>query len=500
MKATTKRTLGAAGVGFSVGAIGAAILSACSSDPSTAASVPTPEIKSPAFDASPIGFDSSVPSGNDAANEEDAATLADGATPPAVITVLEDNVPAPSMKVVFQHSDGTVIETLTTDAKGQVSREAEDGLMVTVIDGSSLTTFVGVKPNDKLSVSNGPAPSLSYPVAATFPAAPGGTTKLYTVRAGNCSGANGATTVTLTANPNCVNSVDGTVPVLVSNLPGNGGSAPPGWTLLAKNTLAVGGATTTVDFTKVANGGWSSTYDTVTSSVANAPPGGGFDIWRSGISGGVSFGRGYVTPTYPSANTAQIIDSNVPRGFDAQQLDVVNATVNNTVTPSALAITVLAKRVNSTVLTADASTLLPRITGTLTDVSTALRPRITWSAAASLAGADGGYVRIYWAGVGKIPPKWTFVVPPGTTEVKAPALPKDLEGLAPPAGTTFSPPQIVFVESDQIANYDALRGANFNRSFEATITRSGVQSSESFVPALPVDATVRATAYAEWNN
>jgi len=490
---------GALLAGIGCGVAGAIALSACSSDPSTAASVPTPEIKAPSFDASASGFDSSAAVEDAAPVDDDSSVQLDGGSPPAVITVFENNAPAPSKKVIFHHSDGTVIETLTTDSKGQVSREAEDGLMVTVVDGAALTTFVGVKPNDKLVVSDEPSAGGTYPVSATFTAAPGGTTKLYTVRAGNCFGSNGATTVTLSANPNCVNPFDGTVPVIVSNLPGNGGSAPPAWTLIANSPLAAAGMTTSVDFTKLVNGGWNTTFDTVTASIANAPMSGGYDFWRSGVAGGVAFGRGYVTPSY-TGNTAKIVDANVPHGFDAQQLDVVSATVNNSVSPQALAISVIAKRINSTVLTADASTLLPQITGTLTDTSTTGRPRVTWSAAASLASTDGGYVRLYWNGIGKILPRWTFVVPPGSSEVKAPELPKDLAANAPPVGAVFYPPQVVFVESDQIANYDALRAANFNRSFATTITASGIQSGSSFLPALPADATVRATAYAEWNN
>ncbi len=467
------------------------IVSACSSDASTAAISPNVNFENPEFDGGTVapGFDgSSDVGGDDAGTGPDSATSVDAAGLPATITVLSGKTPVTTATVVFQHADGTVIDSVVTNASGQASYTAEPDMMATIVNppANTLTTFVGVKANDQLVVDDTDPLAASHSVAITLQPVVG--EKLYTANAGDCAtSSKGITAFALgTVAGACLNQKDQTVPVLVRSA----GIPPFSWAILPKLPIATSGDTA-ADFTKLAGGGWTSTYDTLTATIANAGPASGIGFYLRGVAGGVAFTQPFVTPAY-TGNTANVVQANVPHAFDAAQLDVTSATILG----SNVAVSVIGKRFTGVTVAEDGTRLLPQITASLVDSSTVARPRVTWSSSAPLTATDGGFVRLYWS-VGKILSRWNFIVPPGTTEVKAPVLPAALQSYAPPSAS-LSVPQIVFIESDQVADYDAFRTSGAHQVFAGTVPSNGLQSGSSFLPS--VVGTVRATAYAVRNN
>src|SRR5690606_4661614 len=73
---------------------------------------------------------------------------------------------------------------------------------------------------------------------------------------------------------------------------------------------------------------------------------------------------------------------------------------------------------------------------------------------------DGGMVYLTF-GPGTSPSKhrWTFVVPPGTARVEAPAMPSELDDLwSDEAGAVaYTPPEVVSLEGDVVPSYADFR-------------------------------------------
>ena len=144
----------------------------------------------------------------------------------------------------------------------------------------------------------------------------------------------------------------------------------------------------------------------------------------------------------------------------------------------------IAKRIDKTAtsLAMDLATaFLPELQTVTLDRSTADRPKATWTAADSLAVADSGVVELRWQGG-----SWTFVVPPATTSVTAPALPAALATWLPLPAAIVEP-FVGFFESDLVPGYDAVRAkaASFGFTRVPDISFGGV------TPGLPANGTVR---------
>jgi hypothetical protein len=114
---------------------------------------------------------------------------------------------------------------------------------------------------------------------------------------------------------------------------------------------------------------------------------------------------------------------------------------------------------------------------------------------ASLAATDAGVVTLLFdqvddAGVTE-PIDWTFIVPPGTLTVTAPQLPASLSAFTPSATSVLQAPRAVFVESDLIPGYDAVRAAASSFGLSTVPTRFFFSGT---LPALPANGTLRTTA------
>jgi hypothetical protein len=113
----------------------------------------------------------------------------------------------------------------------------------------------------------------------------------------------------------------------------------------------------------------------------------------------------------------------------------------------------------------DVATALPALATAALDGTDPARPQVSWTTVggASLASTDGGSIAIRWFDTRSDDRSWTFVVAPGATSVKAPAMPAAADAWLPHpaqdggAASSFAAPEVTFVESDLLAGYKALR-------------------------------------------
>ena len=152
------------------------------------------------------------------------------------------------------------------------------------------------------------------------------------------------------------------------------------------------------------------------------------------------------------------------------------------------------KRVTSGDISVDFATALPEIRDVQLDVTESMRPVIQWSSVTSLAMTDGGMIRLPFSGGWRQQWRvWNFIVPPHATSVKAPILPASATPwlpLAPEAGSSeFDPPRVVFIESDALPGYDAVR-----RDGAVLVPPSSQVAPEARV-VLPTNGDLRFTAF-----
>jgi len=147
--------------------------------------------------------------------------------------------------------------------------------------------------------------------------------------------------------------------------------------------------------------------------------------------------------------------------------------------------------------TIDLSTALAALDSASIDATDARRPVIAWTTAggASLATTDGGSIAIHWSDSRNDDLGWAFVVAPGTTSVKAPALPAAADAWAPHGAldggvaSSFDQPDVTFVETDLLAGYKDLR-RDIGRIVPLVPT-----SNRDSRAVLPAAGTLRATSF-----
>ena len=154
----------------------------------------------------------------------------------------------------------------------------------------------------------------------------------------------------------------------------------------------------------------------------------------------------------------------------------------------------IAPAASTTVPYVSALPVIDSVTLASTDIT---RPQLDWTTAGnvSLATADGGVVMLTWFDRLENIGTWSFVVPPGSKGVTAPAMPPALAtslphgqmGTTPPS--TFDTPSVTFAESDAIADYGAFRAAvGVALPLDATPTSSPL-------PVVPVNGKYELTSF-----
>lgn len=438
---------------FGLGALGAPL--ACD-DGSTSSAPPVPD----------AGLELDAGGGSPDADVPDAPPATD-----VTVTVRASGAAAAGVRVLSQDADGAVLAESPTDASGVVRFETAPN-MITVVTtseaGPRFVTYLGVAGGDRLvvdaaAVSDDVVSFATYQVsiAAPFAGATG-----YSAHTGECSGYATGGPISLPLYRECVRSTNAVLVIA------EGGEEAIGFGF-AKNLATpaddadvnVGPVTLTApgSFGLQVNGVTQADAPSIyVSALAHDAP---FTLPTS--TGSVESGLTYAVPT----GFAEAYRVLVSRSEAGQELRAIAARVPGSASSTTL----------------DFATVLPRITSDAVDTTTPHRPQVTIGVDGSVADVDVGIVGLAWLTdeVDEASARWTFMLPPGTTTFRAPALPADLAALAPQAASTV----IVvsgFVEATQLPSYAAAKALAVDPSEPALLLdRVGT--------ALPTDGTARLT-------
>lgn len=370
------------------------------------------------------------------------------------VTVKEGGLAKPAAYVAMHQQDGTFVAEGKTDSSGTyVFRNAPVGVQITIgISRSSTTrvtrTYVGVDQDGKI-VWERPADTSTTPVgvgtmSSTFPGAvSGATTYAATNGCQQTSTSNGSGAITLVTTTSCV---DGTNTGLLYAEARSGTGEPLAWTV-AQNVTVNG-------TTNVVLPAWTSTFDTLTTSLTNAP--GGVDLVQriSGTAGRVSLSPFPTSVASTTAGSTYTHTAKLPTGL----------------TSSAGATVVLAageqlcseRRAPPYAPFAFAGAELPaRITAYAVNTTNVERPSATFTVAAGGAAGDAT-TWTYFAQGGGVSHTWEVVAPGNATgPFVIPQLPNSAD--AAPfrlTGTTpvFGSDRVTKTEDADITGYPGVLG------------------------------------------
>lgn len=430
---------------------------------------------------SPGGFQ--LPEGGSGFEIPDSSTTppdssAPDAAPTGVtVTVKHEGAPQKDVRVIFHDATGAVTGDFKTDAAGVVSQPVAPS-MVTILApnaevGTELAplTYLGVADGDALTIELDGVNVVSK--IGEYSVTLGGgfdNAEQYSVRAGDQCSTLGPSdgTLILDLYPSCVGA-QGVVLATASAADGT----PLAFTFAKNLAKPMGGATITVPALPpfVAAG-------SLTVTAANVPPNDYAWVEAAALADGRSFDIGPRGGDFP----AEPATFRLPVGFgDAHQASMG--------TYSGMSSRTIVKREPATVtnIAFDFAALLPSLGDSNVAADNPKRPKATWSSSAPLTGTDGGILRLDWYGNrGSL--RWSFVLPPGTTEVTAPALPADLSIPAleeAPVDITA----LAFVEATHLEGYKA---------FKSMPMPSG-DAPEIFWTSspLPANGTVRTVRYGD---
>ena len=385
----------------------------------------------------PVSFDpegSTLPDalGPDAAEEPDAMAPAPGpdAMPePITARVLMNGAPASGVPVIFHDGQGAVVHSATSDLDGRASFLLPEGGMVTVLGGNrSAHTIAGARPGETLTFSNvGYLRGGGYAQATvTFPQSSPVNTYAR-VLLGGCSAIAlySGTSYTTTVGPECGISQSGSFALMMMAVDNTGMGL--GFTELAERPFAAG-AVSVPAFTL-----WYQPAQNGLYGVTGLPAGMGearttqeilaadHRLYFPEVLTDISQSSQFTSRTYAFASVGNAAVERV-------RVDKLRDPVTST--PRVW----LIRRGNMPLSgSLDWATVgLPFLGQPTVDSAEGARPRIAFSAPAGLDDTDGGGVAITWlASQNQEQAHWTLSFPPGTTEVRFPALPDDQASYRP---------------------------------------------------------------------
>lgn len=430
----------------------------------------------------------------------DAATAAEAEAGPAMVTLVmrtASGAPAADVAIVYADATGQLTGTDKTDATGRVTRLLPSGSQVTAILGKAdeprLLTITGVEPGDVLTAALPPTEeetSGSLEITSLPAGEPQGIANLVAI-AGNCQNSAQALPLTLSVYEDCVKA--GRFPLVV--VASNGNGAFLGYTHQKGIQLVPDGGLPDSGVLSVAmNGSWvttSTTADIQATHVTGDPDGRGT---LTHVTGGVETWETQYFDAIDDAGVTNMTFQTYTGFADFLQREVAIRTSDNN---NGVAYTALASRGGSNA-TLDVSQALPALTGATVDSTTPARPMVAWTSSSPITGADGAVVDLRWyfqADGGRyIYGDWTFVTAPGATSVKAPQLPETLSSWQPPDGAVFrSPPSVMVVEGSPWSSYGQLRASAAAIPVPRALLNDN--SEGPIVPPLPIDGTVKLTAF-----
>lgn len=383
------------------------------------------------------------------------SSLPDTSTKPlgVTVTVFDGATPKKDVRVIFHDAAGLVTGQAVTDAAGKASVAAAPS-MVTVLttDGQSpsAVTFGGVADGDNLKVVG----RTQFASAGTF-----GVTFTDSALIVN------ANSFSVQAGSNCYANTGSVAATLSVPLFGD--------CVAAKNVVLA----TAANFGTVLGFGFMKNVDapvglgnvpvgplafsapgTTTVTATNLPTGGGVNTSASlsAIAGGQGNPMGYSTGTLAGGG---VVFPTATGFADAYQA-AVHATSNGASSDRSLVRREATAAPASAALTAfDFSTALPAISDVAVAQAVPARPDMTLTTAdpAALATSDAGIVRLSWfVAAVDTTATWTFVLPPGTTAFKAPALPADATDFVP-VTDSFAVDSATFFDASQLPSYGAAK-------------------------------------------
>lgn len=440
----------------------AALAFACEDDPSSGGGGGLPEAG--AFDASTPEYDAGQP----------ATDTGPQPAPGVTVTVATRKGPKAGATVVFHDASGAVIEAKQTGPDGKATSSASPlpAMATAVVTDRELLTWTGVQAGDVLPVlAEDNAPIGTYDV--TLPGlSDAGVVQSYLARVGRCEGSgNGTAPIPVLVEEYC----RGTGAVLVHAL--DDASEPVAFSSKKSVAGAADGGTTAI-----ATAAYVAPVD-VTTSVANAPsPYGSFKLTQ------VASGTPFTEQHFFEGSSSTF---KVAAGF-AEALNAV-VTISGSDPGAQRAVGKRLAPAGSVAL--DFASALPELAeATITnDAQTPRRPTIAWKGATTAA--KGGVARfVFFPPASESPTRWTIVVAPGATTVQAPALPAGTLAAALPADDAGAAawqddPEIVFADSDLLADYAAFR------KLQGVLVGAASQALEFDDVVLPQNGSVRLTRF-----
>ncbi|MCW5833324.1 MAG: hypothetical protein KIS78_13060 [Labilithrix sp.] len=424
----------------------------------------------PTFDGSQTPFDGAAPDA-----EPDAPVV----QPSVSVTVVGEAGPEAGVRVVFHGADGAVLETKLTGADGKATRSdgatpAMASALLSKPGHRQIVTWTGVEEGDQLVVRDAEWNEERFigelTVTLPGPFSDAGATN-YEVRAGNCQGYTEGQTVTFNLLSYCYGEAKGSV--LVRARDGEGDLV--GHSFSKGNALPTDGGAVAV-----ATGAWR-VPTSVSLSVTGVPAGVFGERELLEVAGGHGYRAGYAEGLEGQATFATA--TSFADALQANAFLYANGSGKRAI----------AKRVApAAAITLDATQLLPPITSAEVSGTDARRPVLRWTTDGAAA-ADGGLVRTHFYAPDETYSVWTFVVPPGSESVTAPAMPAEAESFLPEAGdagpVAFGSPTIVFIEADTLPSYTAFR------RLQGSIADAELPFAGYSLPALPANGTYSASSF-----
>ncbi len=463
----------------------------------------------------------------------EAAAPVEAGPQPVTVRIIDSQGPESGVLIVFQDVAGNVVTTATTDVTGTVSALVASGSQVTAVMGSSppvvvvtgspgpttvsdqviappqnvqLVTVQGVEPGDVLQLvdpSDTTFSNATVSIDALPDAAPPPGTSTYQAQIGNCYSSFSSPPTQIGLSSGCQS--NGAFPLLVLAQGGaDAGYGTLGYTYQNDNTIPSDGGIAHVS----ATGAWFTTTTTNTIIESNSPLYTNFTSQYAALSGIQDGVEGYPVVDYLTE-----VDGGASATFVGYPGAATYVQSEGTVTQSdstyshlqvsSIAIRAQAPADGGSVVSFDLSTLLPFIGNVGLDAGAAPpdsgasgQPSVSWGVdGGSLASASGLVVQVVWSqGVGNNTGTWTIVAPPTATQVQAPVLPSSVAGWGPAPTASFSSPTIVVVQGSFFSGYSDLR-----KQFTAIPATNNLVTGQPYsgpvVPALPVNGTLRLTAY-----
>jgi hypothetical protein len=425
------------------------------------------DASTPEFDAGQQAFDSGSPD-----------TTPPG-PPKVTVTITSATGPRANVLVVFHDAAGAVLETKTTGADGKASSTGALPAMASALLTSEfdrgIVTWTGLENGDELVLrdTNQNSEQLMGHVNVTLGQPYDGASR-YEVYANDCGNdfTDGALSGTISLYNECGRSPSS---VLARAL-------DQGFQVVAHSFKKNNAFVTDGGAVDVTTGAWKPPTN-LTVTVSNIPQGvyAGVDLLE------IADGHGY--------------RNNQPIGLEGESVTLITAdgfaeAVQANVSLNSQSLgsrRILAKRTApGATIAVDAAQVLPEITSSTVSGADSRRPLISWTAATT--GTDGGLVRVRFVNAEDRYSTWTFVVPPGSSTITAPAFPAEAASLLPMqndagAEDVFEDAQILFLEADVLPSY-----APFRSQMGAII--GPYDSLDQSFPAVPVNGTYRASIYA----